>query len=159
MEQTIKTKIIEIDKFSSPVSIHEEVYIYRRLKDIYDPTAVAVINTKKEVIGYLDRNIAKTKILPKIKKGIKFRCFVTGPSDGESIPISITETEDIESTFYKESVSPIPAPTHIQPHIQLPDEDYVDEKIEILEEDEELEYPDLDELDIEEEDDGDDWDY
>ena len=155
MEQTIKTKIVEIDRFSSPVSIHEEVYIYRRLKDIYDPTAVAVINTKKEVIGYLDRNIAKTKILPKIKKGIKFRCFVTGPPDGESIPISITETEDIESTLHQESVSPIPTPTHIQ----LPDEDDVDDKLEILEEDEELEYPDLDELDIEEDDDGDDWDY
>jgi len=107
----------------------------------------------------LDRNTAKTKILPKIKKGIKFRCFVTGHPDGESIPISITETEDIESTLHKESVSPIPTPTYIQPHIQLPDEDYVDDKIEILEEDEELEYPDLDELDIKEEDDGDDWDY
>jgi hypothetical protein len=155
MEQTIKTKIVEIDKFSRPVSVHEEVYIYRRLKDIYDPTAVAVINTKKEVIGYLDRNIAKAKILPKIKKGIKFRCFVTGPSDGESIPISIAETEDIVSTLHRESVSPIPNPTHIQ----LTDEDYVDDKLEILEEDEELEYPDLDELDIEEDDDGDDWDY
>jgi hypothetical protein len=52
-------------------------------------------------------------------------------------------------------VSPIPNPTHIQ----LTDEDYVDDKLEILEEDEELEYPDLDELDIEEDDDGDDWDY
>lgn len=155
MEQTIKTKIVEIDKFSSQVSIHEEVYIYRRLKDIYDPTAVAVINIKKEVIGYLDRNIAKTKILPKIKKGVKFRCFVTGPPDGKSIPISIAEAEDIESTSSQKSVSPLPTPTHIQ----LTDEEAVDDKLEILEEEEELEYPDLDELDIEEEDDSDDWDY
>ena len=104
MEKTMETKIIEIDKFPNTVSVHEEVYIYRRLQDIYDPTAIAVINTKKEVIGYLDRDIATTIILPKIKKGIKFRCFVTGTPDEECIPISITEAEDIESSLHGEPV-------------------------------------------------------
>ena len=70
MEKTIETKIIEIDKFPNTVSLHEEVYIYRRLEDIYDPTAIALLNTNREVVGYRDRNVSQTQILPKFKKGI-----------------------------------------------------------------------------------------
>ncbi|MFQ6043099.1 MAG: hypothetical protein ACE5PV_19770 [Candidatus Poribacteria bacterium] len=103
MEKTIETKIIEIDKFPNTTSVHEEVYIYRRLEDLYDPTAIAILNAKKEVVGYLDRDIAETKILPKIKKGVKFRCFITGPPDEEGIPIDITEVEDIEPSSHRES--------------------------------------------------------
>ena len=42
MEKTIETRIVEIDKFYSTVSVHEEVYIYRRLADIYDPSENSV---------------------------------------------------------------------------------------------------------------------
>jgi len=153
LEKTIETKIVEIDKFYSTVSVHEEVYIYRRLADIYDPTAISILNTKKEIVGYLDRDIAEIKILPKIKKGIKFRCFVTGPPDGEIIPISIIETDDIESTLRNGPVSQISNPSRIQ----LPDEEYSDDKIDEPEDEAELEYPDLDELKIDENDDGEDW--
>ena len=148
MEKTIETKIVETDKFFSTVSVHEEVYIYRRLADIYDPTAISILNTKKEIVGYLDRDIAEIQILPKIKKGIKFRCFVTGPPDGESIPISMTETDDIESTPRNGPVSQISNPSRIK----LPDEEYIDDEIDKSEDEENLEFPDLDELKISEDD-------
>ena len=44
MEKPIDTKITELDKFPNTISVHEEVYIYRRLADIYDPAAIAILN-------------------------------------------------------------------------------------------------------------------
>ncbi|HIE27090.1 TPA: hypothetical protein EYP66_07370 [Candidatus Poribacteria bacterium] len=149
MEKTIETKIIEIDKFPNTAFAHEEVYIYRRLEDIYDPTAIAVLNTKREVVGYLDRNVAQTQILPKIKEGVKFRCFVTGPPDEEGIPISITEGEYVES----EPAHPILNPLQIK----FTDEEDVDDELGKLEDEEELEYPDLDNLKIDTDENDDDW--
>jgi hypothetical protein len=153
MEKTIETRIIEIDKFPNTASVHEEVYIYRRLEDIYDPTKIAILNSKKEAIGYLDRKTTQTQILPKIKQGIKFRCFVTGPPDGEGIPISITEGNYVESGSQRGSMHQIPNLSHIQ----LADEGDDDEVVGLEEDEDKLEYPDLDNLKIDPDENGDDW--
>jgi hypothetical protein len=151
MEKMIETKIVEIDKFSNTVSVNEEVYLYRRLIDIYDPTAVAILNTKNEVVGYLNRNVAETIILPKIRKGVRFKCFVTGTSDEEGIPISIIEAEDFEN-LHKESKFQ----ESITPNLRFTDRELVDDEDNFEDEEEEIEYSDLDDLDVDE-DDEDDW--
>jgi len=87
---TIETTIVETDKFHGTASLGDDVYIYRRLEDMYDKTAIAMLNDKNEVVGYLDRKVAEDTILPYIKKGLKFQCNVTGKPDEEGdLPIEI----------------------------------------------------------------------
>ncbi|HIE29577.1 TPA: hypothetical protein EYP66_20090 [Candidatus Poribacteria bacterium] len=78
--QTIETTIVETDKFNGIASVGDDVYLYRRLADRYDKTAIAMLNDRDEVIGYLNREIAANKILPFLKRGLKFQCIVTGAS-------------------------------------------------------------------------------
>ena len=103
----------------------------------------------------MDRNVAENTILPEIKKGVKFRCFVTGTADEEGIPISITEADDIEANPQKGSVSEIPTTS-----LQFTDKEFGDEETDELEDEEGIEYPDLDKLKVDknEGDDDDDWD-
>lgn len=87
---TIETTIVEMAKFHGAASVGNDVHIYRRLEDRYDKTAIAMLNDKKEVVGYLDRKVAEDTILPYIKKGLRFQCIVTGKPDKEgNLPIEI----------------------------------------------------------------------
>ena len=45
---------------SIPVRAGEQVFLYRRLQDAYDPALVCVINEMNEALGYLNRDIAIT---------------------------------------------------------------------------------------------------
>lgn len=110
---TIETTIAETDKSHGTASVGDDVYIYRRLADRYDKTAIAMLNAKDEVVGYLNREVAENKILPYLKKGLNFRCVVTDKPDGEGdLPINISvlapvailsqvKTEDLLSTDKK----------------------------------------------------------
>jgi hypothetical protein len=76
--KTIETTIVETDKFNGNASVGDDVHLYRRLEDRYDKTAIAMRNDRDEVVGYLNREIAANKILPFLKRGLKFQCIVTG---------------------------------------------------------------------------------
>jgi hypothetical protein len=87
---TVETTIVETNKFDGTASVGNDVRIYRRLEDRYDKTAIAMINNKGEVIGYLNREIAEDTIFPYLKRGLKFRCVVTGaPNEEGDLPIEI----------------------------------------------------------------------
>ena len=87
---TIETTIVETNKFLGTAKVGDDVYIYRRLEDMYDKTAIAMLNVKDEVVGYLNREVAEDIILPYIKKGLRFQCNVTGKPDEEGyLPIEI----------------------------------------------------------------------
>ncbi|MFQ6042818.1 MAG: HIRAN domain-containing protein [Candidatus Poribacteria bacterium] len=87
---TIETTIVETDKFLGTAKVGDDVHIYRRLADRYDKTAIAMLNAKDEVVGYLNREVAEDIILPYLKKGLTFRCIVTGKPDEErDLPIEI----------------------------------------------------------------------
>jgi hypothetical protein len=87
---TIETTIVETDKFHGTASLDDDVHIYRRLEDRYDGTAIAMRNDKNEVVGYLNREIVENIILPYLKRGLTFRCVVTGTSNEEGdLPIKI----------------------------------------------------------------------
>jgi len=85
----IETTIVETEKFTGIAKVGDEVYIYIRLADMYDKTAIAMRNSDDEVVGYLNREVAKG-ILPYINRGLKFQCVVTGGLDGEGdVPIEM----------------------------------------------------------------------
>jgi len=87
---TIETTIVETDKFHGTASLGDDVHIYRRLEDRYDSTAIAMMNDKNEVVGYLNRKVASDTILPYIKKGLRFQCTVSGkPEEEGDLPIEI----------------------------------------------------------------------
>ena len=87
---TIETTIVETDKFYGVASVGDDVHIYRRLEDMYDKTAIAMINERNEVVGYLDREMAEATILPYLKRGMRFQCVVTGtPNKEGDLPIEI----------------------------------------------------------------------
>lgn len=87
---TIETNIVETEKFTGTARAGDEVHIYRRLADMYDETAIAMLNADDDVVGYLNREVAANKILLYLAKGLKFKCVVTGAPDGEGdLPISI----------------------------------------------------------------------
>jgi hypothetical protein len=87
---TIETTIVETEKFNGNASIGDDVRIYRRLEDMYDKTAIAMINDDDKVVGYLDREIASDTILPYLKRGLRFQCIVTDtPNEEGELPIEI----------------------------------------------------------------------
>jgi len=87
---TIETTIVETDKFHGTASVGDSVRIYRRLEDRYDKTAIAMLNVQNEVVGYLNREIASDKILPYLKKGMRFQCVVAGATnESGDLPIEI----------------------------------------------------------------------
>ena len=45
---TIETTIAETDKSHGTASVGDDVYIYRRLADRYDKTAIAMLNAEAE---------------------------------------------------------------------------------------------------------------
>ena len=73
------------DPYGTPiVTVGEQVFLYRRMQDAYDPALVAVINEKQQFLGYLDREVAQSIILPAIKEGTRFQCVVLSePKEGE----------------------------------------------------------------------------
>ena len=88
--KTIETTIVEMDKFNGTASVGDDVHLYRRLADRYDKTAIAMLNDRDEVVGYLNREIAANKILPFLKRGVKFQCIVTGtPNQDGNLLIEI----------------------------------------------------------------------
>ena len=87
---TIETNIVETDKFHGTASVGDDVYIYRRLVDMCDKTAVAMLNSEDEVVGYLNREVAEKPILPYLKRGLKFNCVITEkPDEQGNLPIEI----------------------------------------------------------------------
>jgi len=88
---TIETTIVETDKFPGTAKVGDEIYIYRRLADMYDKTAIAMLNTSDEVVGYLNRKMVEDKILSFLQQGLKYNCLITGAPDEEGdLPISIS---------------------------------------------------------------------
>lgn len=88
---TIETTIVETDKFSGTTKVGDEIYIYRRLADMYDKTAIAMLNVSDEVVGYLNREMVEDKIMAFLQRGLTYKCFVTGAPDEEGdLPISIS---------------------------------------------------------------------
>lgn len=87
---TIETTIVETDKFHGTAFVGDDVHIYRRLEDRYDETAIAMLNGKDEVVGYLNREVAEYTILPNLKRGLRFQCVVAGkPDEKGDWPIKI----------------------------------------------------------------------
>lgn len=87
---TIEASIVETDKFRGTASVGDDVHLYRRLEDMYDETAIPMLNAKDEVVGYLNREVAEYTILPNLKRGLRFQCVVTGKLDEEGdLPIEI----------------------------------------------------------------------
>jgi len=88
---TIETTIVETDKFSGTAKVGDEIHIYRRLADMYDKTAIAMLNASDEVVGYLNREIVEEKILSYLQQGLKYKCLITGaPGEEGDLPISIS---------------------------------------------------------------------
>ena len=49
-----------------------------------------MLNDNDEVVGYLNREVVEDKILPYLKRGMRFRCVVTdAPNEKGDLPIEI----------------------------------------------------------------------
>ena len=111
---TIETAIVEMDKFMGRVHVGDEVHLCRRLVDVmYDETAIAMLNNDDEVVGYLNRDVAKDLILPYIKRGVKFKCVVTeGPNGDGDVPI---EMRPLLLEWRKQEANPITSVSGVGP--------------------------------------------
>ena len=83
---------------SIPVRPGEQVFLYRRLADAYDPGLIAVVNEMSEPLGFLERELAVSVVLPALKEGVRFQCVVHGETDGGTVPIRVTSIAQSEVT-------------------------------------------------------------
>lgn len=87
--EVLTTRIVDYERFGGiAVSVGEQVFIYRRLKDAYDKSLVAVVNERNDAIGYLDRDFATAHVLPALKKGVRFECVIAGEPVDDTVPLS-----------------------------------------------------------------------
>jgi hypothetical protein len=101
--QAIETTIVETDKFNGNAAVGDDVHLYRRLEDRYDKTAIAMLNDRDEVVGYLNREIAANKVLPFLRRGLKFQCIVTGTPDEDGTLLIEIQPIISEHQIYEEA--------------------------------------------------------
>lgn len=91
------TKVVDYGAFGEvPLTVGEQLFIYRRLQDSFDKALITVVNDVNDVVGYLDRDAATTRILPGLKEGVRFECKVSGdPVDGV-VPMQIRSVDQSE---------------------------------------------------------------
>lgn len=95
--EVFDAEIIEYERFgATPVSVGEQVFLYRRLQDSFDKTLVAVLNEDNNPVGYLDRNIAVGRILPGLKSGVRFQVTISGEPVNGKVPVQVRMVEQAE---------------------------------------------------------------
>ncbi|GIX07288.1 MAG: hypothetical protein KatS3mg115_1691 [Candidatus Poribacteria bacterium] len=89
--EAFETTVHRYEEFGSPtITPGEQVFLYRRMQDAHDPSLIAVINERQQVLGYLDYEVARSIVLPAIKEGTRFQCTVLSEPKGGTFQIQIT---------------------------------------------------------------------
>ncbi len=96
--ETYDTYIERDEKFAPDVIVapKQQVFLYRRLQDARHPYRIAVVDEDNSPIGYLERELAETTILPGLKEGSRYQCYISDDEEDGRIPLLITSLTELE---------------------------------------------------------------
>lgn len=96
--ETYDTYIERDEKFAPYVIVapKQQVFLYRRLQDARHPRRIAVVDEDNCPIGYLERELAETTILPGLKEGSRYQCYISEEEADGRIPLLIASLTELE---------------------------------------------------------------